>query len=76
MKWSVEKVNEMCKLLNYNGRVEGRVVFINPDAQVTIEGVISEFALTRAELVAMLRQMAEQENHTIKANLPPHKLKF
>lgn len=68
---SVEKVREMCKQLGYNGTVKGRVVFVNPDSQIQVEGATAEIALNRAGLIGLLQQIYESEVISMPANMNP-----
>lgn len=71
---SVEKVKEMCKQLGYNGTVKGRVVFVNADSQLQVEGGVAELALNRAGLINLLQQIDESEVISMPANLNPFQL--
>ncbi len=71
---SLEKVKEMCQQMGYNGTVDGRVVFINPDSQIQVEGSFSELALTRAGLVSLVRQIHESARGMLPANLKPYQV--
>lgn len=66
---SIEKVREMCKQLGYNGTVKGRVVFVNPDSQLQVEGEAAELALNRAGLIGLVQQIYESEVISMPANL-------
>ncbi|MBA5729311.1 hypothetical protein HW423_05890 [Aerococcaceae bacterium INB8] len=72
---SVEKVNLLFNNLRYNGKVQGKLVFVNPEGLIRLDEHASEVGMNRAEFIHWIKGIARDEQHLPLANISPIALK-
>lgn len=72
---SMEKVKSMLETVNYNGNVQGKIVFINPDSIVKLDQTAAQVGMNRPEFVRWIQQIAREEAKLPRANINSHNLR-
>lgn len=72
---SMEKVNTMVDKLKYNGQVQGKIAFINPEGLIRLDQPAAEVGMNRAEFVQWIKQTAREEKNFAQANIKSYALR-
>ena len=72
---SMEKVNLLFNNLRYNGKVQGKIVFVNPEGLICLDEPASEVGMNRAEVIHWIKGIARDQQKLPLANISPIALK-
>ena len=72
---SMEKVNLLFNNLRYNGEIQGKIVFVNPEGLIRLDEPASEVGMNRAEFIHWIKGIARDEQNLPLANILPIALK-